>query len=432
MKFKLLNHASLIIELGSVKLLTDPWFFGTCFEGGWGQKYNNPECLEAAKDCTHLWISHFHTDHFHFPTLKELVKVNKNIIILGNHSFNFQLDNAVKRAGFKNIVSLGERKKLKLSDDVDITRFPATGIDNMLLIRYKDFQILNYNDCNLPARARKSLAKKMGKTDILLNNYNHAGKLLDFPLPSSDKIKEDLKQNFVESSESFHPQYIIPFASHHYYKAKESQDQNESLMEIDELLPLDKRVLPFGIGETIVFDDKLNITRIPASAEIKKNPVEIIERKRKYTLEELNEAFAKYSRRMRKAFLDITFWIPDLIIKIEDLDTIVSLNLKKGLRQLDNNTEHHITATSEALFIWFDKLYGIDSFWVGAHFDINQETIFPLRWQLLVGLLTENKLDLRSMIRMVFTPEGIKFLYNRREEITAVLLSTNFKVGSRK
>src|SRR5437762_8139531 len=134
MKIQLLNHASITLELQDMKLLCDPWFSGGCFDDGWGLMYYNSEALQLAKQCSHLWISHFHDDHFHLPTLRELAIANPDIIVLGNHSYNFQLDNAVKRLGFKNVIPLFERIPLQLTSKVAVTRFPTTGIDNMLLV----------------------------------------------------------------------------------------------------------------------------------------------------------------------------------------------------------------------------------------------------------------------------------------------------------
>ena len=433
MKIQLLNHAAVVMEFGEVKLLTDPWYFGNCFEGGWGLRFDNPNALQLSEDSTHLWISHFHGDHFHMPTLKKLYDVNPDIRILGNHSYNFKLDNAIKRVGFKNVLPLNEREWMMLSDQVKVIRYPATGIDNMLLIHYNEIQILNYNDCNLPKRARKRISKKLGRVDILLNNYNHAGKLLEFHLPTPEQVKADWKQNFVESSDSFHPKYIIPFASHHYYRAKESQELNLSLMSTDELVGLDERVIPFQIGETLVFDENLDFERIPSEGPITSNEPEIAERTSTYTLEQLKEEFAGYAKNMRKAFLYVTFWLPNLLILIEDLDMVVSLNLSHGLKEYKGNREnYHIVSSSEALHKWFSTMYGTDNFSVGAHFDINKANVLPLRWQFLIGLLTENKLDPRAMIRMLFSAEGRRFLYNRREEISAILMSKAINVGLRK
>jgi len=345
------------------------------------------------------------------PTLKEVAKVNPDIVVLGNHSFNFKIDEAIKRAGFKNVVPLYEREWMKLPGNVDIIRYPSTGIDNMLLIKTRDAVILNYNDCNLPFRAMKSLAKRFGKVDIMLNNYNHAGKLLDYPLPEAAEIQKQFKQNFIKQVDVFDPTFVIPFASHHYYKAKESQEQNKSLLEFSEIVEADKRVVPLNIGETIEFDDHLKTSILPAPVQITENPMEVLERAKHVAFEELSREFDGYSKKLRSSFLHLTFWVPELLVKVEDLDTILSVSINKGLTKVDDRAaEYHIVTTSEALHVWFGKLYGTDGFWIGAHFDINSRKTFPLRWQLLIGLLTENKLDFMSMIRMIFSAEGLKFL----------------------
>ncbi len=427
LSIQLLNHASVIITIGEIKMLCDPWFSGTCFEGGWGLKYDNAACLELSKQCTHLWVSHFHTDHFHMPTLKEVAKVNPEIVVLGNHSFNFKIDEAIKRAGFKTVVPLYERKWMKLPGNIDIIRYPSTGIDNMLVIKTRDTVILNFNDCNLPFRAMKSLARKIGKVDIMLNNYNHAGKLLDYPLPEAAEIQKQFKQNFIKQVDVFDPAFVIPFASHHYYKAKESQEQNKSLLEFSEIVEADQRVVPLNIGETIEFDDHLKTSILPAPVQITENEMEVLERTKHISFEELSQEFDVYSKKLRSSFLHLTFWVPELLVKVEDLDTILSVSINKGLTKVeDQAVEYHIVTTSEALHVWFGKLYGTDGFWIGAHFDINSRKTFPLRWQLLIGLLTENKLDFMSMIRMIFSAEGLKFLFCRREEILAVILGFNF------
>ena len=83
----------------------------------------------------------------------------------------------------------------------------------------------------------------------------------------------------------------------------------------------------------------------------------------------------------------------------------------------------HVTAHSSAIFNWFDRVYGTDNFVVGAHFEISHENKIPLKWQIVFGLLIGNKLDLRSILKMCFTPKGIRFLLNRREEIFGILTS---------
>src|SRR5918997_6287344 len=129
MRIEYLNHASVIIKSGDLALLFDPWFLGTAFAGGWGLQYYNPDALQKARSCTHLWISHFHSDHLHLPTLKQLANSSPDIIALANHSVNFQIGEVLQRAGFDKIVRLYERRSLPLTGDIKVTRFPTAGID---------------------------------------------------------------------------------------------------------------------------------------------------------------------------------------------------------------------------------------------------------------------------------------------------------------
>ena len=50
----------------------------------------------------------------------------------------------------------------------------------MLFIKSEEGNLLNYNDFNIPVYTRNRIFKKLDKIDILLNNYNHAGKLFDY------------------------------------------------------------------------------------------------------------------------------------------------------------------------------------------------------------------------------------------------------------
>jgi L-ascorbate metabolism protein UlaG (beta-lactamase superfamily) len=125
MKIEYLNHASVIIKSDEQSLLCDPWFSGRAFAGGWGLQYDNPDALEKAKSCSHLWISHFHGEHLHVPTLKQLAALSPKIIALANDSANFRISEALQRAGFENIVPLYERRKLPLTSDMKVTRYPT-------------------------------------------------------------------------------------------------------------------------------------------------------------------------------------------------------------------------------------------------------------------------------------------------------------------
>jgi hypothetical protein len=434
MRIENLNHASLKITFEKgIKLLFDPWFEGHAFEGGWGLKYQNKEALNKTKDCDYLWISHFHSDHFHLNTLKSILEINPNITVICNDSFNFKFSEPIRKIGFKKTISFMERKRLKLAENLWIKRYPTSGIDNMLVINDNGKVILNYNDCNIPIIARGKLKNKIGDIDILLNNYNHAGKILDYPLPTDEKLKKQHKDNFLRTIETFKPKYTLPFASFHYYRAPESLTQNTSLMEIDELLSLHDSIIPIKVGDNVIFDNTLSEFELIKSTFTTLNLQDTKTRDVSYSIQNIKTSYIKFYKKVNSGFLYLTFWVPKLVIRIIDLDLTVSMKLSnKELTIVERSDDWHLSIHSSELVSWWDKSYGTNSFVIGGHFAINKNKIFPLRIKILFGLLTENKLDFKSLIMMMFSLRGIRFLVNRHEEILSLLFSGNYMFGARK
>ena len=80
MNFKLVNHASLLIEAGHAKILTDPWPSGKIFDSGWS--LIEESSLPEEHEYDYVWISHEHPDHF-TPWVFGLkrIKSNKKILL---------------------------------------------------------------------------------------------------------------------------------------------------------------------------------------------------------------------------------------------------------------------------------------------------------------------------------------------------------------
>tara|TARA_Y100001970_G_C14187437_1_gene833393 strand:- start:503 stop:1810 length:1308 start_codon:yes stop_codon:yes gene_type:complete len=435
MQIDLLNHASILITFNSgIKFLFDPWFEGNVFEEGWGLKYSNPEAIDLVADCNFLWISHFHVDHFHIPTLKNILDINPNITVFENNSYNFRFKPVLKKIGFKNIISLSERDEYKINDELSLERYPTTGIDNMLFIRSNEANILNYNDCNIPIMGRKMLSKKLNKIDILLSNFNHGGKLLHYPKIDDNYIKEESVNNFLNTIKSFDPKYTIPFASFHYYRAPESLDQNASLMNTTDLNKCHKSIIEVNIGDRIRFNNTLLDYKIEKVSNVTINEKTVKNREKQVSLNEIQKSATIFCRKINKSLFYFSFWVPSLFIKITDLNLVCRLKVSKNcIKKYEVDEKHvHISCTSQELNAWLSKLYGTDGFTIGAHFSVTSDNIFPFKIIILLGLLVENKLDFKSLLKMLFSFRGLRFYWNRREEITSILLTKNFLFGIRK
>jgi hypothetical protein len=426
----LLNHAAVKIQIGGISFLTDPWFWGTCFKDGWGLCTDSPEALAEARSCDVLWISHFHGDHLHVPTLKELAWRAPSMLVLANDSVNFSMSEAMRRIGFRNVASLAERSPFPINGGLEVLRIPATGIDNMLVMRSHGGTLLNYNDCNLPYRAIRSLAAKISPIDILLANYNVAGKVLEVPAPQSGRVKERQLEMFRRTVELFDPGWVVPFASMHYFRAPESQDHNAMLLGTGDLAAVDHRIIPIDVGDRVVFEGttfQLQRQALAVSTATRSRVV----RDKGRAPQDLEGAAARFVDDLGRRFLRLTWLIPPLPIHVTDWRRDIVLHLRKGALFEPSGDEPVIEAHSQALFDWWSEPYGTDGFVVGAHFRLLRPNLRGLRLLFLAALLKENNLSLRDAIGMLLRPAGWRFFYNRREEIAAVILGWRIRTGVR-
>lgn len=364
------------------------------------------------------------------PTLQQLAAVAPDVIALANDSANFQLSEALQRAGFRNIVPLYERRKLPLTNNITVTRYPTAGIDNMLLIETPEGTILNYNDCHLPIDALKFLTSRIGKVDVLLNSFNHAIKFVDNPRRSDEDIRNELKTNYKKVLEAINPRWAIPFASAHYYRTPHTLWQNSSLLQSEDLAEFDLRILPLRIGSEASFDEHLQPTLSAPSANITPNPKDIKSETESTPFDEVLQAAQDFGKRLKRSLLGLTFWIPELRIRVEDHDRVIRFGVNSQIVGEDDG-DAHIQAHSSSLSQWFVKPYGADSFFIGGHFEVVTKSVTPIRRVLLACSLMEKRLSPRSLAYYLLRPAGIKFLLNRREEILVTLSQGRLRIGNR-
>jgi hypothetical protein len=418
----LLNHASVLIEADGIRLLTDPWYFGYAFDEGWGLRYANDDAMAKAAGATHLWISHFHEDHFHVPTLRVLAETNPGIVFLANRSHNFDMSGRARSLGFRNIVSFSEREPIRLGEAVSAVRYPTTGIDNMLFLKGRGWTLLNFNDCVIPPLSRRLLARKLGTIDIFMCNFNHAGKLLHQGKTEDARVKAALIANFKRNYPPFRPKLVIPFASHHYYRAPESAAQNSSMLTPAELAEVCGDIAPLNVGERLEFSPGSGAYRIDAAASACTPPITQIARPDSVSFDDLRTAAKAYAKKIRSGFGPLARLLPALRVRFCDLDRTMTLKLGREA-EAPPGAQPDIECHSSVARSWFAKPYGTDSFAVGAHFRITSGRKTRLVLHLAAGLLVENKLDPKSLLLMLLSRSGAVFLWNRREEILGILLS---------
>ena len=119
----------------------------------------------------------------------------------------------------------------------------------------------------------------------------------------------------------------------------------------------------------------------------------------------------------------ITYFIKPLNILIYDLDLIIQIQFFKGKSQINNSLKPYISMHSSISNTWFKSMFSTDTMCVGAHFNICHSQNNPIIKYILVGMLIDNKLSIIDILKMIFSINGIKFLFNRIEEIIGLLLT---------
>ncbi len=424
-----LNHAAILLELGGVKLLSDPWFEGTAFSGGWGLEYDNPEALAAADAATHLWISHWHSDHLHAPTLQKLAARRPELCVLANVSANFSMVERMRELGFTNVLPVPEREPLLLAGHVRVTRHPTAGIDNMLHLVTDEWSVLNYNDCNLPLGALRAVCKRIGHVDVLLTNYNHAGKLFD--VPSDALVKDQFWNALLRVVDTVAPRTVVPFASSHYYRSVWSRGQNASLLSFDELQAragADPRFAVLRVGDSL----RLSAGASQLTRRVPPLPArlhELHDYGASVAWDELRAAADQRSAGLSKNFPGLGALTRPLRVRLVDLERAIVLRVGKPSTALPAHEEVDIATHSRALYDWLGRRFGDDTFFAGAHFEVRSQDTRAVRAWALFTLLEGSHLDPRSLLGYLGNADGRRFLWNRTEEAWATLVGFQLKAG---
>ena len=180
-----LGQACALLELGDIKLVTDPWFSGAAHLDSWIPfPLWNAQELEAIRtrvnQATHIYISHDHEDHFDPAFLETL---DRKTILVGdfrNDEFRRHLG---ALAGRHKIQYLRHARETTLSKDVSVQVFmeqPDFRTNSMLLVRTPRGTVLNANDCGLNRTILSSIARRSPVT-LFMYTLNFMANGYPFP-----------------------------------------------------------------------------------------------------------------------------------------------------------------------------------------------------------------------------------------------------------
>lgn len=240
MIIKHLQSSTQIIDLGGVKILTDPWLTEGEYLGSWFHypPFNRSEIGDLEYD--YIYVSHIHPDHCSEATMMELDKSKP--VLIADFDAKF-LKSKIEKFGF-TVVELSHGRPFCLGDECSIELFLAdncdpelcalhfgckagvdqTGvprsIDSLALFKSPHFSVLNTNDCpfDLAANVINRYDRLRG-VDVLLVGYCGAGPYPQCFVMTEEDLNNEMsrkKVRFLNSAINYidlvNPRYFAPFA----------------------------------------------------------------------------------------------------------------------------------------------------------------------------------------------------------------------------
>uniref|UniRef100_A0A8C6UGB3 Cytidine monophospho-N-acetylneuraminic acid hydroxylase n=1 Tax=Neogobius melanostomus TaxID=47308 RepID=A0A8C6UGB3_9GOBI len=173
------------LQLGSCRFLFDPWLQGPAFARGWWLLHEPPaDWSDRLCGADLVYISHMHSDHLSYPTLKVLSERRPDMpIYVGDTSRPVFWSVSGANHGFVN----EHLRFMILMDGVH------PEMDTCIIVQYKGHMILNTVDCTRPNGGRLP-------RDVALMMSDFAGGASGFPMTFyGGKYTDSWKAQFVKN-----------------------------------------------------------------------------------------------------------------------------------------------------------------------------------------------------------------------------------------
>lgn len=227
MKITFVNHASFLLEAKTASIWCDPWTMG--------KVYNNlaalysPSFQVPPERVEYIWLSHEHSDHLHFPTLKSIPEADrKRIVFLHQKHSSPRVIEAVRKAGFEKIIELPQYRWVKLKPDFEIFCGSVGTTDSFLVVRTEGECILNLNDCICTDSEMRYIRRITGKPSMLLTQFSIA-QWIGNGSDEIDAVQQKIRE-FKYSILTFQSEFTVPFASFGYMCNEENSWMNRFMI----------------------------------------------------------------------------------------------------------------------------------------------------------------------------------------------------------
>jgi hypothetical protein len=237
-QLKTVGHATLILfEDGKPLIATDPWLIGSAYwRSWWLEKYPTKEEFEQVKQVKHLYITHSHPDHFHFPTIRKLGKPST----LHPRFPRYEVTKFLESNDFP-VKVLEPWRWYNLSEEVKIASIPTPIDDSILILETPTAYIANLNDSVPRINLLKFIRGEMLSKDkplIMLKSYSPASiasAIYREGVQTQLKTKKDYTAVAIKLAEALGASYFVPFASQAFFNRADSKWANEFKVRYEDL-----------------------------------------------------------------------------------------------------------------------------------------------------------------------------------------------------
>jgi hypothetical protein len=425
MKLTMLSHASVLLEEGPVSLCTDPWFFGSAFNESWSLISKAAVTPTGLQSVTHVWISHEHPDHLHYPTLKAIPEEQKaKIILLYQEHFSSRMRRALGNLGFRQVVELPLGRWHDLNDETSLLCCSVGTIDSLLAVRSQGVTVLNMNDCVLSPSAARAISKHIGCIDVLLTQFSIAC-WVGNPGDQDVAARHEVIGRMRNYADAFQPKVMIPFASFVYFSHSENRYMNKWVNTPDyvceQLKDARCKVQFLYNGDSWSSQEGLSLNGNPLN-QYRKDFETLEDRSYishpSHSLDELIDLGKKLAKNVRAAF-------PRFVLKkaapicfyVKDLGVAIIFDLQKGVVETNarSRTECDMTLCSQALWYAFKFPWGFGTLDVSGRYEVLN--LQMNRRALYLCHLYGTDISFKGVFGRLAQARVWRFLWTKRHEI---------------
>ena len=230
MQIEFVNHASFVCEHNGVRLICDPWLYGSAFNDGWDLIVESRFTADQFANVNYIWFSHEHPDHFSPRVLMDVpAELRPKITVLYKQTPDQKVLKFCTKLGFATL-ELPDGQRTELGSGLTVLCRKVPLHDSWLMIEAGGQRILNLNDAVLERpRELRALREELGEIELLFTQFSYAawrGNREDTAVRRADARKKlDIMQTQIRY---LRPKFTVPFASFSFFSHEENSFTNDA------------------------------------------------------------------------------------------------------------------------------------------------------------------------------------------------------------